>query len=299
MASPQATRGVTRTLLPTVFATALLVSPSSALASLETDDQPADTGICQIENAELQWGLKESFRSYISGSIANGSWETADGADYETPHFIWSEGTGTYDPATGTGSVSFTGTVAFSGHDGVLDMTTANPTFEFEGDGNAALALDTKSNDMEGNLAVDEQQQWVAEVSLDEQPEAADGPVELADMPSVLTNSGAAAFAGFYEAGVDLDPLALNFDFVDCDAPGGAAAADTAEPPTAEEVAQEPTIIPAPTIPWLPIALGGLALLVIGLTIGIFIGGRKPAAQHRKRHSVDQSDIHELMGEQR
>jgi len=297
LASPQVTRSVTRTLLPTMLATAMLVAPSSALASPETDDQPADPGICQIENAELQWGLKESFRSYISGSIANGSWETADGADYETPQFIWSEGTGTYDPSTGTGSVSFTGTVVFSGHDGVLDLTIANPTFEFEGDGNAALALDTKSNDMEGNLAVDDQQQWVAEVSLDEQPEVGDGLVELADMPSVLTNSGAAAFAGFYEAGVDLDPLTLNFDFADCDAHGGAVA-DTAEPPTAEEIVQEPTIIPAPTIPWLPIALGGLALFVIGLTIGVFIGGRKPAAQRRKRHSVDQSDIHKLMEDQ-
>lgn len=297
MASPQVTRGVARTLLPAVLATALLVAPSSALASSETDDQPAGTGSCRIDNAELQWGLKESFRSYISGSIANGSWETADGATYETPQFIWSEGTGTYDPATGTGSVSFTGTVAFSGHDGVLDMTIANPTFEFEGDGNAALALDTKSNDMEGNLAVEEQQQWVAEVSLEEQPEVADGPVELTDMPSVLTNSGAAAFAGFYEAGVDLDPLALSFDFVGCDAQGGAAAADTPEPPAAEEVAQEPTIIPAPTIPWLPIALGGLALFVIGLTIGVFFGGRKPASQRRKRHGREQTDIHGLMGE--
>src|SRR5699024_10273970 len=136
-----------------------------------------------------------------------------------------------------------------------------------------------------------------AEVSLDEQPEVGDGLVELADMPSVLTNSGAAAFAGFYEAGVDLDPLTLNFDFADCDAHGGALA-DTAEPPTAEEIVQEPTIIPAPTIPWLPIALGGLALFVIGLTIGVFIGGRKPAAQRRKRHSVDQSDIHKLMEDQ-
>src|SRR5699024_11209271 len=194
--SPQVTRRVAKTLLPAVVATALLVAPSAALASPQTDDQPADTGSCQIENAELQWGLKESFRSYISGSIANGSWETSDGADYETPYFIWSEGTGTYDPATGIGSVSFTGTVAFSGHDGVLDMTIANPTFEFEGDGNAALALDTKSNDMEGNLAIDERQQWVAEVSLDEQPVVADGPVELTEMPSVLTNSGATAFAG-------------------------------------------------------------------------------------------------------
>ena len=299
MASPQATRRVAKTLLPAVFASALFVAPSAALASPEIDDQSADTGTCQIENAQLRWGLKESFRSYISGSIANGSWEATDGATYETPQFIWSEGTGTYDPETGTGSVSFTGTVAFSGHDGVLDMTIANPSFAFEGDGNAALALDTKSNDMEGNLAVDEQQQWVAEINTGEQLDVTNGRVELTDMQSVLTNSGAAAFAGFYEAGVDLDPLALSFDFVGCDTQGAAATTDTSEPPAAQEIAQEPTIIPAPTIPWLPIALGGLALFVIGLTVGVFMGGRKPAAQRRKRHAGEHNDLQELMGEQR
>src|SRR5690606_23738697 len=42
---------------------------------------------CTVTDAELVWGYKESFRSYISGSIAHGEWTVADGAAYETPNF--------------------------------------------------------------------------------------------------------------------------------------------------------------------------------------------------------------------
>ncbi|HEV8012740.1 MAG TPA: HtaA domain-containing protein, partial [Pontimonas sp.] len=32
---------------------------------------------CQVEDVSITWGFKESFRSYISSSIANGSWEVS------------------------------------------------------------------------------------------------------------------------------------------------------------------------------------------------------------------------------
>ena len=123
-------------------------------------------GACAVEGGTFTWGVKESFRSYISGSIANGEWQVSDGLAYEVPNFVWSGATGEIDPSTGAGSVSFGGTVHFTGHDGVLDLTLANPTIEFEEDGTVALLLDTKSNDAQGNLAVDETQEWVAEGKL-------------------------------------------------------------------------------------------------------------------------------------
>jgi hypothetical protein len=195
----------------------LLGAPATAVA--QTSDQ-----VCEISGGTLTWGVKESFRAYISGSIANGSWETTDGADYETPEFAWSDGTGSYDPATGTGSVSFTGTVHFTGHDGVLDLTLANPTIEFEGGGSAALLLDARSNDMEGEVAVDAQQEWVGEIDLGADPAVTDGRIDAAELPTTLTNSGAAAFAGFYQAGVDLDPVSLALVTDGCAAETAAAA---------------------------------------------------------------------------
>lgn len=281
-----------------VAAAALLMAPAPAFAEQTTEPAEPQDGVCQIEDASLQWGVKESFRSYISGSIANGDWETSDGAAYDTPNFSWSDGSGTYDPETGTGDVSFTGTVHFTGHDGVLDLTIANPTVEFE-DGEASLLLDTASTDMEGEVAIDEAQQWVAEIAVDQEIPTEDGTVELTELATTLTNSGAAAFAGFYEAGEELDPVNLHFGIAGCaDAGGGPVEDSGAQEPAESE--QEPMIIPSPEIPWLAIGLGGLALLIIGFTIGIFVGGRRPKTKRRRRAADPNDENHtadDLMGE--
>ncbi|UOR00863.1 HtaA domain-containing protein [Leucobacter allii] len=264
----------------TIIAGGLLAGPGAAQA---TSDGAAEA--CEITGGTLSWGVKESFRSYISGTIANGSWETSDGATYETPDFGWSGATGSIDPATGTGTVSFTGTVHFTGHDGVLDLTIANPTIEFEGDGKAALMLDTRSTDTEGEVVVDAAQQWVGDVSVGETVAPSGDALALADLPAVLTSEGVKAFAGFYEAGQELDPLNLDLEFAGCDASGAPAAAASdggagAEEPQIATPAVADTA--GPQIPWLPIGIGGAALFVIGLTLGLLIGGRKrqvPASQ--------------------
>lgn len=290
MKSPNVTARLSKALLPATLAAALLMAPAEAFADQTTDADTAEGSACQITNATLDWGVKESFRAYISGTIANGSWDTSEGATYDTPNFTWSDGTGSYDPATDTGEITFEGTVQFTGHDGVLDLTIANPTFEFEGDGQAALVMDTISHDMDGEVAVDADQQWVGEVSLDDDISPEDGSVELSDLETTLTNSGAAAFGGFYEAGEALDPVGLSFDLADCDATT-AATSDSEVVDTPEDaVEQEPMIIPAPQLPWLPISLGGLALLVIGFTIGFFVGGRKQP-KHSQHGGDDFDDL--------
>lgn len=266
----------------------LLLAPTAVQAQPVRAEGAA--GTCEVTGGDLSWGVKESFRAYISGSIANGSWETADGATYETPQFTWSGATGSIDPSTGIGSISFTGSVNFTGHDGVLDLTIANPTLEFEGDGKAALLLDARSTDMEGEVAIDTQQEWVGDVIVPDQLPVADNALVAEALPATLTNTGAKAFAGFYEAGSELDPIALNLEFASCDGAGAAGAA-------AEEADAEPDeMIPAPetaqtaesaapaaapaAIPWMPIIIGGIAILVIGVTGGMLLAGRKgkPAA---------------------
>jgi len=249
------------------LAAALLAAPTAALA--QTSD-----GVCEITGGTLTWGVKESFRAYISGSIANGSWETSAGADYTTPEFVWANGTGSFDPESGTGSVSFTGTVHFTGHDGVLDLTLANPTIEFEGGGSAALLLDARSTDMEGEVAVDTMQEWVGEVAVGDEPSVTDGAIELAGLSTTLTNSGATAFAGFYEAGVELDPVGLVLDAGGCETPTGPK--EVVEPETPEVPVAVVATADEIGIPWLPIIVGGAALIVIGLTTGLLIGGRRP-----------------------
>lgn len=243
---------------------------------------------CVVTDGTFSWGVKESFRSYISGTIANGSWEALDGATYETPVFEWSGATGSYDPATGTGSVSFPGTVHFTGHEGVLDLTLGNPTIEFEGDA-AALLLDAHSNDMEGEVAVDAEQERVGDVALPAAPDVTGDALAASDLATTLTAPGAAAFAGFYEAGEELDPVSVSLTLENCDAVAAVAeplAEDTgeavpiAEPAVDAPVAAQPVEVRA-DIPWAAIGVGGVALLVIGFTGGLLVGGRRPRPVRR------------------
>lgn len=246
----------------------LLLAPTVATAA-PVVTETADNA-CTVTSGTLMWGVKESFRSYISGAIANGSWEPSAGATYETPNFQWDGGTGEYDPETGIGIVHFAGTVHFTGHDGVLDLTMANPTIEFEGDGKAALLLDVRSTDAQGELAIDTTQEWVGEVEAPSQLTVAGSKLDTGAMPTVLTNSGAKAFAGFYEAGAELDPITVALTFDNCE--NGAALAP--DEPTAGE-AVVPISEEAPALPWLPIGIGGAALFVTGLTVGLLIRGRR------------------------
>jgi len=276
---------------PLIGTSALLAAAMLIPATAASAQTTADAQACVVTDGTLSWGVKESFRSYISGTIANGSWEALDGATYETPDFTWTGATGSYDPATGTGSVSFPGTVHFTGHDGVLDLTLGNPTIEFEGD-TAALLLDAHSNDMEGEVAVDAEQEWVGDVALADGPDVTDGALAGADLGTTLTNSGAAAFAGFYEAGETLDPISFTLTAEGCDA----ATADepvvesTAEP-VAPAVAEEPAALQPvevnADIPWAAIGVGGVALLVIGFTGGILVGGRRKRPADPERTAVD------------
>ncbi len=264
----------------------LLLAPTAAQAQQPVRAE-GEAGVCEITGGELSWGVKESFRAYISGSIANGSWEASDGATYETPQFTWGGATGSIDTEAGEGSVSFTGTVHFTGHDGVLDLTIANPTLEFEGDGKAALLLDARSTDMEGEVAIDTQQEWVGDVIVPDQLPISDDALVADALSTTLTNTGAKAFAGFYEAGAELDPVDLDLQFASCADAGaaGAGAAPSDSDGASEEILPAPdaaeTAAPAASpaaIPWLPIIIGGIAILVIGVTGGMLLAGRKGKA---------------------
>lgn len=264
------------------LATGLLAAPAATAVAPETP-APATPHVtltsdtsCEVSGGSLVWGAKESFRSYITSTIANGGWEVSDGAGYETPSFNWTGATGEIDSATGAGEVSFTGSITFTGHGGILNMVMANPTIRFAEDGSATLLIDTRSNDTSGNLAVDVQQGELASLALPSPLEAATGPVSYADVPAALTEAGVPAFGAFYQAGDALDPVTFSFE-LDC----ATATAPTEEPketaaPEEPEVtAQEETADPG--VPWLPIIIGGAAVVVVAVAAGLLIAGRKRA----------------------
>lgn len=168
----------------------------------EVQEQGASDGT--IKNANLGWGVRDSFRNYVRGGIANGSWEL-NGTSYSSDAFNWSNGTGTFKG--GKGSISFGGSVRFTGHHGILDTTIANPRLEINGNSGTLYATMT-SNDPSGK-ATNYGEVALLKVDLSGLQSSADA-VSVNGAATTLTAEGAKAFAGFYDAGKDMAPLSFS-----------------------------------------------------------------------------------------
>lgn len=168
----------------------------------EVQEQGASDGT--IKSANLGWGVRDSFRNYVRGGIANGTWEL-NGTSYSSDAFNWSNGTGTFK--NGKGSISFSGSVRFTGHHGILDTTIANPRLEINGNSGTLYATMT-SNDPSGK-ATNYGEVALLKVDLSGLQSSADA-VSVNGAATTLTAEGAKAFAGFYEAGKDMAPLSFS-----------------------------------------------------------------------------------------
>lgn len=168
----------------------------------EVQEQGASDGT--IKSANLGWGVRDSFRNYVRGGIANGNWEL-NGTSYSSDAFNWSNGTGTFKG--GKGSISFSGSVRFTGHHGVLDTTIANPRLEINGNSGTLYAT-MNSNDSSGK-ATNYGEVALLKVDLSGLQSSADA-VSVNGAATTLTAEGAKAFAGFYDAGKDMAPLSFS-----------------------------------------------------------------------------------------
>ena len=168
----------------------------------EVQEQGASDGT--IKSANLGWGVRDSFRNYVRGGIANGSWEL-NGTSYSSDAFNWSNGTGTFKG--GKGSISFSGSVRFTGHHGILDTTIANPRLEINGNSGTLYAT-MNSNDPSGK-ATNYGEVALLKVDLSGLQSSSDA-VSVNGAATTLTAEGAKAFAGFYDAGKDMAPLSFS-----------------------------------------------------------------------------------------
>ncbi|HKP08780.1 MAG TPA: HtaA domain-containing protein [Microbacterium sp.] len=228
---------------------------------------------CVVDAASLNWGFKESFRTYIEG-IAAGGWELTDVA-YEYPEFVWTAGTGAVDAATRTGLVTYGGSIRFTGHQGALDTTLANARVELAGD-TGYLVFDVSGTTQAGEPVTAAGIRF-AEFALPDLEVTDDGLV-LDALPATLTEAGAAAF-GTYAAGDELDPVSAVLPVAtDC---AVAAAPVEAEAPVAEAAETQALAVStdqttAPVWPW---ALVGIALaLGIGAVVWIVVSRRRATA---------------------
>lgn len=218
------------------------------LGAVVTVQEPAPLTGCAVEGATLDWGFKESFRSYISGSIAHGEWTVIDGATYATPRFGWNAGTGRFDSETFAGRISFPGTVRFTGHDGLLDTTVGAPTLVIDGRDTAHLLLNVTGLTMDDALAGRTDNVLVfdqipfAEVDLSSATVdlSEDGRLlTVTDAPTAITSQGFTAFPN-YEVGTAFDPLSFTVPITaDC---GVVAAVSGRDIPVTTQIAGVPAI---------------------------------------------------------
>lgn len=173
----------------------------------ESDKQESgkETKAGRIEDAAVDWGVRRTFREYVTGSIAKGEWKLSEGAQDGGALFRFPKGEGTYDEKKGTLTADFAGTLRFTGEHG-LDLALSKVAVQVK-DGKGTLLADVESKGDEGVSLKKAPLVTFAAAAEDLKP--ADGLVALTEAPSKLTADGAKAFGGMYEAGSAMDPLSL------------------------------------------------------------------------------------------
>ena len=210
------------------LATATVLTAAAALAaaplfsaSAFAAHESAPGSISRLEPAKpaqltgsAEWGLRQSFRSYIKTGPAHGSWELLDGA---TGEFNFPVDDGQSITADTPGTITFKGGVHFTGHDGQLDITIANPVVKFTGPDTADLLLNVKSKAMGAADVTDYGQIEFAKLSNITIQHDGEKKLTVKAPKVALTAKGAQGFANFYKEGAELD--AFNFEVNETAAP--------------------------------------------------------------------------------
>ncbi|MEU2597136.1 HtaA domain-containing protein [Streptomyces hirsutus] len=171
-----------------------------------------------VQGGRLDWGIKSSFQSYITGPVAKGSFSLTGGAaTVGGSGFRFHSATGGYDGETGGFRASFSGGVRFLGHatesgGHQLDLTISSPTVSVSGS-SGTLYVDVVSKARGTGAVTTSRQVPFASLSLGGIDMRGGGTsVVLDNLPATLTSQGARSFAGYYTAGTALDPVSLSAD---------------------------------------------------------------------------------------
>lgn len=194
---------------PTTQPTQPTSQPSPS--TMATDKPAADPGA--IVDGTLNWGVKASFRTYVTGPIAHGKVETTGGATASGDGYRFSDATGHFDAAEQTLNAEFDGKVRFLGHqeDGAYTLDLSLSNLQIQADGaKGRLIADVSSKDRETKKVATYTGLAVADLRLPAGGlTAKDGVVTLSAVPATLTADGTKAFGGMYKAGEQLDALTV------------------------------------------------------------------------------------------
>lgn len=201
--------------------TGIAVAISMAAGVLTAPAAFAADGVTHTGN--LGWGIKESFIKYLGSPIAHGTITAEDGATYTeggTPPFNFTLNNANVTDAD-TATYAFDGTVKLYGHDGGMDVTYTDLKVNVDGD-KAVLTLDyIAKSELPGQAPKSEEGDDVAfvNIALEETPDLTADKVSFTGQTE-LTAEGEPAFAGFYKAGLPLDPITVSVEKQQGEQPG-------------------------------------------------------------------------------
>lgn len=152
----------------------------------------------------LTWGVKRSFVSYLS-HLPDASVSAAGGADIVNGSFFnFAPAGGDYDPATGLGTLRFSGDVRLSGHGGMMRIQLRDPWVSVtEGGMEFGTTLEGP-----GGLGGD-QPCTLARLS-GQSPQRTEGRLLWLDVATLLTADGSGIFNDQYPKGQEMDPLFIH-----------------------------------------------------------------------------------------
>ncbi|MER6914255.1 HtaA domain-containing protein [Streptomyces sp. NPDC000594] len=179
-----------------------------------------------VHDAAVDWGVRRTFREYVTGSIAQGEWTLTGGAQDGGALFRFPSGKGSYDAGKKTLDASFAGAVRFTGEH--LDLTLGKVTAQVR-DGKGTLSADVTSAGRTQRAVP-----LVTFAAADLTPK--DGLVALTEAPATLTAPGAKAFGSMYKAGTAMDPISL-----------AVAVEKKAQLPALPDLGSDAAATPAPT----------------------------------------------------
>ncbi|MFE5815084.1 HtaA domain-containing protein [Streptomyces sp. NPDC056479] len=208
--TPTPTATATQSPAPTATATGS-ASPSTSADPSQSDPEAPAQG--DIADGTLDWGVKQSFRSYVVGGVAKGEITPSGGASQAAGNgvFTFADASGEYDTDADTLSAGFEGAVTFKGHKGEgesggygLDLTLSNLRATLD-EGTGELTADvTGLGDKTEDVVLADLKAGASDLTAENDVITAD------DVKTTLTAAGAKAFGDFYTAGTELDPADLS-----------------------------------------------------------------------------------------
>ncbi|GLB64657.1 hypothetical protein NCCP2495_25360 [Dietzia sp. NCCP-2495] len=206
-----------------------LAIPAVATAD-DTACAPEDVTY-SVTGGTIEWGFKQSFRSYFFGGFAHGELTTSEGVTFEggqtaaDGRIVWPVTSGSVTSAS-SATASGTGDANFNAHGGALDTTLSNPTIEINGT-EGVLKLDYEGNqfDTSGGTPVPltGTQVVAATFDLTAAPDLHnEGTTTLTSGPSIIGDDFVEVF-GSYPSGSTLDPVTASLTVT-------SSCSDTGEP---------------------------------------------------------------------